>query len=269
MSADDPSARIYIDQLLLKRKEENFRAGICLCSLPPGPLDRGMDEMLHADELAYYSTLKFEKRKRSYLVGRYAAKRAVAALIGERNLKSILIGRGVFNQPIVTHGQGRNIQVSISHCDERGAAVAFHEAHPLAIDVEKVNAHRRAILEEQMTNVEQDLVKDLPGSYDRMITLLWTVKEALSKVLKTGLTTPFHVFEVNHIARGPDYTICFFSNFGQYKAVSFDWDDSVYSIISPKKTEFAVSAALPNLLGSSGAEQIRVVRPITERGDNE
>lgn len=57
---------------------------------------------LHIYERKFFSTLKFQKRARSYLIGRFVAKQAIARLSGEDNLANILIQSGVFNQPIVT-----------------------------------------------------------------------------------------------------------------------------------------------------------------------
>lgn len=185
--------------------------------------------------------LKFEKRKISYLVGRYAAKQAISVLIGEKNLKSILVQKGIFGHPIATCLHEQNVQVSISHCNRLGAALAFSEAHPLGIDIEEVNAARSRALEGQITFAEKELIKNLPFGYDRMLTVLWTAKEALSKILKTGLTTPFHLFEVNKLEANHDYTISFFENFMQYKAISFDVGFSVCSIVCPRKTEITIN----------------------------
>ncbi|HLA04649.1 MAG TPA: 4'-phosphopantetheinyl transferase superfamily protein [Syntrophales bacterium] len=237
--------KTYVDELFLQRPDEHFRAGICFCSFPDPSQYHEIVKMLHPQEMDYYDTLTFEKRKHSYLIGRYAAKQAISALTGGKNdLQTILIQQGIFNQPIATSVREQNLQVSIAHCDELGAALAFPEAHPMGIDVENVCAERCSAMESQMTMAEKNMIKGLSCSYERLLTLLWTVKEALSKVLRTGLTTPFSIFEINKIESRSDHFLCFFENFGQYKALSFDVGMSVCSFVFPIKTEMTIDIPL-------------------------
>ncbi len=232
---------MYSDILHLRRSDADFKAGICLCSFPGSSGLADMVNMLHSQEADYYHLLTFEKRKNSYLIGRYAAKQAISALTGENDdLRNILIERGVFSQPIALSGCGQNIQVSISHNDEMGAAVAFPEAHPMGIDIEKINAGRCGVLESQMTKAEIEMVKEISSPYEGMLMVLWTAKEALSKILKTGMITPFRLFEVNTIELQSGLSACGFENFGQYKSISFTVGESVCSIVYPKKTEMTI-----------------------------
>ncbi len=230
------ASRTYTDVFILKRPEGNLRAAICFSRLPAScPFDEIVD-VLHPRELEYYNTLKFDRRKRSYLLGRYAAKQAIAAFVSEKDIRNILIQQGIFNQPFVTCEDAHNVQVSITHCDELGAAIAFPESHPMGIDIERMNKNKREVIEGQMTEAEKELMKALPTSHDILLTLLWTVKEALSKVLKTGLMTPFKIFEVSTIKTEANYFVTYFEHFAQYKAFSFPFADYIYSITHPKKT---------------------------------
>jgi phosphopantetheinyl transferase len=232
------------EELLLQRPEEKFKAAICLCYVPDIMQYHEIVKLLHPQERKYYDSLKFEKRRKSYFIGRFAAKHAVSSLAGERDFQAILIRQGIFSQPIVTYIHEQNLQVSISHCEDLGAALAFPEAHPLGIDIEKIDTDRCSVLESQMTRSEKEQIKDILCSYDRMLTVLWTVKEALSKILRTGLTTPFHIFEVDRIEAKTDHLVAFFKNFEQYKAVSFDVGFSVCSIVYPKKTVITLDIPL-------------------------
>jgi phosphopantetheinyl transferase len=228
---------VYIKRLDLIRPEETFKAALCFCVLIRWPDYEETIRYLHAQERAYYNTLKFEKRIRSYLMGRFVAKQAVAALTGEDNLSGIFIQSGIFTQPIVASNQ-RNIQVSITHCDDFGAALAFPEAHPLGIDLEKIHGKNREALERQVTGLEKERINSLPVSYNTGLTFLWTAKEALSKVLKTGLMTPFEVFEISKIETYDNYLISYYKNFAQYKAVSFTIGNNyVCSMVHPLKTK--------------------------------
>lgn len=227
---------IYIDKLNLVRLEKNFIATICCCCLSERTDYEEVIPYLNSQELSYYNSLKFEKRIRSYLIGRFVAKQAVSALSGEEKLANIFIQSGVFRHPIVVSG-GENIQVSITHSENFGAALAFPEAHPMGIDLEKINVQQRAALEEQVTQREKSKIASLSISYDMGLTMLWTVKEALSKVLKTGLMTPFEVFEICDARNYDNYILCYYKNFPQYKAISFAIRQYMCSIVYPLQTK--------------------------------
>ena len=94
-------------------------------------------QYLHPQEHNYFNSLTFEKRIRSYLMGRIIAKHVVAALIGKKSLTNIIIQSGSYTQPIIVSNKP-NIQVNITHCDDFGAALAFPEAHPMRIDLERL-----------------------------------------------------------------------------------------------------------------------------------
>lgn len=232
---------IYIDELILTRPEQVFKADGCFCFYPLWEHYQGIIGDLHPSEREYYDTLKFEKRMRSFLIGRYAAKRAVAALTGETDLAKILVRAGVFTQPIVSLPGHLNIQVSISHCDHLGAALAFPEDHPLGIDLEKIHLDKNNVLEKQMTPAEIELIKTQPDFYEAMLTLLWTAKEALSKVIKTGLMTPMKIYEINKIEHHGSYFLSYYKNFGQYKTISFKIENYICAITHPMKTKLDIN----------------------------
>jgi 4'-phosphopantetheinyl transferase len=232
---------IYIEKLNLIRPNESFPVALCCCESAMLDLYETDVCFLHPQERKYYETLKFQKRIKSYLIGRLAGKKAIAALTGTNDLSRILIQAGIFTQPIVTCENQSNIQVSISHCEDFGAAIAFPEAHPMGIDLEQINVKQNKVIEREVTESEITLVKRLPFPYEVMLTLLWTAKEALSKVLKTGLMTPFPIFEVDQIEFRQDYMMSHYKNFAQYKAISFILGACVCSIAYPMKTEFMIN----------------------------
>ena len=234
---DFTSPRIYADKLVLKSTKQTYKAGLCLCRLHKTSDYSALLPYLHPKELDYYKTLPAEKRKKSYSIGRYSAKKALSALIGERNLKNTFIDRGLFDHPIVVNPNNQNIQVSISHCDDIGAALAFPEALPMGIDVERVDPDKKEVIESQMTEDEKELIKSFSCSYSTLLVLLWTVKEALSKILKTGLTFPFKISEISGLTGNQDTLVCNFKNFAQYKGVSFNLGGYMHSIVFPKNTE--------------------------------
>lgn len=229
------NSNVYIERLNLIRSEHAFRAAFCFSFFSSRDNYEDLIKCLSTEERDYFNTLSFEKRINSYLLGRYVAKQAVAVLTGEDRLSNIIIQKGIFTQPIVV--TDKNIQVSITHCNNLGAAIAFPEAHPMGIDIEEINENKRNILEAQITKFEKEKVNFIPITYDMWLTLLWTAKEALSKVLKTGLMTPFEIYEIYKYELYDNFIICYYRNFPQYKVISFNIGSYMCSIVYPLKSQ--------------------------------
>ena len=236
--------RVYSGKLSLKAMERTFKAGMCICHLHSAADYAELLQYLHPQELDYYEMLPVEKRKRSFSLGRYSAKRALSALVGESDFQGTLIERGFFNHPVVVNPSNKNIQVSISHCDDIGAGLAFPESFPMGIDVEKMDPDKNNVLESQMTEKEKKLIKSFPWSYSALLVLLWTAKEALSKVLKTGLMAPFEISEVSRLTVEDGAIIGNFKNFAQYKGISFNLGRYMLTIVYPKSTKIQFNSTV-------------------------
>lgn len=233
--------QVSTKELVIKGTDREFRAGLCIgyFSIPADFLKAV--KFLHAKEFEYYFTLEFERRVKSYLTGRYVAKEAVSFLSGEKSLERICIEQGILHHPVVTLPNTPNIQVSITHCDDLAAAIAFSEELPMGIDIERISVDQNKVLETQMTAKESSLFSCLPYSYETTLTLFWTVKEALSKILKTGLTTSFHIYEISQMEVRDGVVYSLFENFPQYRTASSILGSYVCSITYPKKTELSVA----------------------------
>ena len=227
--------------LQLKRPDKDFLA--CLCITNPRFLDLKEKRklFLHPEELAYFDSLRFERRQTSFLLGRYAAKQAISKYASEMEMTRFSIQHGVFDHPIIKHISKKDVQISISHNDEFGGAIAFPEEHPMAIDLERINPKRIEVIQTQCTEDELKLIQSLKIPNMTQLTLLWTVKEALSKVLKCGLMTPFKTFEIKDLVIEYNCFISTFKKFAQYKAISFVMDNTACSIVMPKKTEVMIN----------------------------
>ncbi len=66
------------------------------------------------------------------------------------------------------------------------------------------------------------------------------MKEALSKVLKTGLTVLLSILEVKNIQICNDNLISTFTNFPQYCSISFNIYDYICSIVYPRNVEIDI-----------------------------
>lgn len=227
----------YLEELDLIRPEANYRALLCLYHKPLGAEVQNETKMLHVRESVYYQSLQSEKRKRDYLMGRVAAKKAVGTLTGATEPDGFFIQSGIFTQPVLVLPSHPNVQVSITHSAYVGGAIAFPEVHPMGIDLERIIPDRRKALENQMTETEKNAAIKMPTAYDTVLMLLWTAKEALSKVLKTGMMTPFSIFEVDRLEENEQYFLGYYRHFAQYKVVSFVAGKYACSITFPKKTE--------------------------------
>jgi len=228
---------LYKSTILLDRKDTTFTTGFCLIkSELPELIDK--TSVLHPNEIKYYQNLKFDKRKASYLLGRIAAKNAISEILQtDQTLQSIAIQSGVFQFPVVNYVLDQNIQVSISHCDDYGIALAFPEEHPLGIDIERIDEQKidtiKNVISDQELNIIDD--KSLPSV---LITypMIWTMKESLSKVLKTGLTIDLKLLEIDTIEKKENAYISTFKYFSQYKAISFQMDHYIFSISLPRNS---------------------------------
>ncbi len=201
-------------------------------------------ELLHPEEKHHYHQLKFDRQKRAYLLGRVAAKRAIRALAPQVASPDIFIDAGVFGFPVVRSRFLENVQVSISHTDEIGLALAYPEAHPLAIDTERVDAERITSVASALDEQEHRLLRSLPLPYPVGLTLLWTAKESLTKVLRTGLTLDLKLAMVESLVREDNVWVGRFGNFGQYKSLSLITSDRVCSMVLPEKTSVDLAPLL-------------------------
>jgi len=225
----------HTGEILLHRKERAYKAGFCIIRESLSGLLK-YTPLLHPSEDEYYSTLKYDKRKISYLLGRIAAKKALAAQSGIKDLKSTAIDIGIFSFPVVKSKELHNMQVSISHCDEIGLALAFPEEHPLGIDIEKADSDKTEAMKTQMSLREMNMLLDSGLTETTGCTILWTVKEALSKIFRTGLTMDIRLFEIESLHRKESFFECSFAHCGQYKAISLMSGAFICSIVLPKNT---------------------------------
>lgn len=238
----------YKKPFALIHDKGEFEGGLCISHDQFDDLHSMRHDFLHPVEKTYYSTLTHQKRQYSYLLGRYCAKQAVAAYKNFPVLfPEIHIQHGLFQQPILSHPTLSNIQVSISHTEMVGAAIAFSEIHPMAIDIEILSPSKVETIKTQMTDAEKRFPPVFSGSETELMTVLWTAKEALSKVLKCGLTIAFELLEISKITQEGNFILSEFENFHQYKALSFSLSHSICTIVYPKQVQLQLDALYPSL----------------------
>lgn len=227
-----------VHEFNLFRDEDAYH---CALSLLPSSqyaeLEAQKELFFHASELKVFSRFKHENRKKSFLLGRYAAKQSLSKLCGEEDLTKIQVIKGIFGQPVVKY-KSSLWDVSISHCAEWAVALAFPLVHPMGVDVETVDSGRINAMKSQFTLDENQWVMSKGPSQESILsTVVWTVKEGISKLIKSGFMSPFSIYELDlkkSEATHPALHVSYFRNFGQYKAVSLVSDHHVLSLVLPK-----------------------------------
>lgn len=232
----------YGQRLQLQRDELSLTSELFFTSFQLLDLQKIADTFLHSDELHHYQELKFPRRQLSYLLGRYAAKNALKRLIvTPTKLTDILIEYGVFKFPVVNCPTKNNVQVSWSHTGNACMALAFPEIHPMGIDLEKHDSEKNSVIASQLTREEITMInqyRDQDG--DKLMTVFWTVKEALSKILRTGMMLPFEILTIKQIVLTERGWVSEFAHFSQYHALSFVIGDMICSLVYPKKTSLTI-----------------------------
>lgn len=234
----------YLKKIQLLRAEVRYDAAICVIERSLEDLKSQAKDFLHPSEYEYFLTLQFEKRQHSYLLGRYAAKMALMEYLGSHNPSVIEIRKGVFQQPVVKYAEAENIQVSIAHSASWAAAIAFPEEHPMGIDIESLSGNHEALINEKLSNAERSFILEAKVQVPNGELLLWTLKEALGKTIRSGLTIPLALLELKKFVGEKDGYASLFRNFDQYKGMSYLIKGNALSIVLPRKTELS-----PEVLG--------------------
>ncbi|MFM9970349.1 MAG: 4'-phosphopantetheinyl transferase family protein [Burkholderiales bacterium] len=157
--------------------------------------------ILNDAELARFRGFQFAAKQNAFLLGRLAAKRAIGQLLGEPELRHIEIVSGVYGQPLMRHPRSGDIDVTLSHSQQLAVALAFPHEYPMGIDLESVAENSAAMLIEEMAASDQEKawITASPLNIADSCGLLWTAREALGKLLKTGLRSPMNLFSLGEI----------------------------------------------------------------------
>lgn len=223
-----------VKSIKLIRDDRSYEAVRCIIKSDYDGLLEYLN-LLHPKEREYLNSLKYSKRKYSYLQGRIASKIALKATDENLDVSTIEISRSVFNNPLIQYSNN-NLQVSISHSSSVGYSMIFPEEHPLAIDIEAINESRLSSMEGINCKTEKQLFHNTGANIVELNTILWSAKEALSKILKTGLMVNLDIYEVSKIIDHKTYFESNFKNFFQYKVLSKVTHDMIISIALPLKS---------------------------------
>ena len=221
-----------------------LQAALALASAPLDWLDAHRGGFLHAHEEALLTDRLHTRRRHGLLIGRYAAKCALAVLRPDLDPRDLAIRPGVLEQPVLSgEGIGTNLGISLSHAGPVAVALAFPEACPMGIDLERIRPANVALLTRQTTVAERrHLAACLAAPEAERLTRLWCLKEALSKALRCGLTVPLDLLAVGSVEAGPTGLGVTFANFAQYRGLSLAAGDLAAALVLPRPP--AVTLAL-------------------------
>lgn len=218
----------------MQREFDTYISQLCLINQDYATLLQSSEHYLHYKEIKMLNQLPSVSRKHSYLLGRAAAKWALKEICPQ-NLTEVHITNGIFDQPTFKSIHA-NLSLSISHSKDVGVALLFPDEHPMAIDIEHIDSCNHTALSMQLVPSELEYINtysELP-----MCVLLWTAREALAKVLKTGMMVCLDILSIDKITIYNNIVISTYKNFYQYKALSILLDENlILTITCPKNTD--------------------------------
>lgn len=143
-----------------------------------------ISNILNTRELKQYQSINLIK-KRDWLAGRVALKIAYSSFKQDHkiNVSKWQVGNKVNGEPFIIGS--KNLFYSLSHSYSWGVGVV--STVPIGVDIEKVRIHTKSFLKYITKKREIALLKDKKMDKNSLLTLIWTVKEAVSKATTSGI----------------------------------------------------------------------------------
>lgn len=163
------------------------------------------DSHLGAGDIAYFER-EIEPlgpwRRRDWLVGRMAARRAVSTWLidsGQSAVPDPEIGYDAAGRPVLMQKTSAPVFVSVAHKDGIGAAAAADR--PVGIDLELLTAVRdpRSLVQTAFSSEEGALLTEAGWADSPQIAIAWSAKEAAAKSLGRTLLGQETSFVITHL----------------------------------------------------------------------
>lgn len=146
---------------------------------------------LRAAEIAHLDAMRFAKRRSDWRLGRWTAKRALAAYLklGCDLLRAIELRVAPSGAPQAYFAeQPAPVSLSLSHRNGSALCAVAPPGVELGCDLEAIEPHSDAFLADYFTPEEQALVARASAAERvRLLALLWSSKESALKALCVGL----------------------------------------------------------------------------------
>lgn len=172
------------------------------------------NQWLGTAETLRFASLRFQKRRTDWSLGRWTAKRAVASFlslpIDVRSLRDIELRASSSGTPeVFLFNQRAAVNVSISHCAGKALCVVGLSGASLGCDLELVESRDRSFLTDYFTTNEQQMVeRALADERPLLTTLLWSAKESALKALRVGLRLSTTSLELDPVDVAASSAIC-------------------------------------------------------------
>lgn len=151
------------------------------------------DEWLCAEEINRLRTLRMPKRRADWRLGRWAAKMAIAKILGWPPLDPLLAQIEIRSQPsgapeALVHGLRGLFSLSLTHRDGIAMCAISSPDVRLGCDLEIIEPRHPSFVTDYFTPEEQVWIASRHMlEQPAVITLLWSAKESVLKCLKEGL----------------------------------------------------------------------------------
>lgn len=179
-----------------------------MAEVPPG------DAWLALGERAVLARIRIEKRRREYRLGRWTAKRLLAACLGWPGtapgemaaLAAVEIRAAEDGAPeVYLEGAPAALAISISHSGELALACVGPEGSWLGCDLEVIEARSPEFIADFFCPEEQALIAAAPAEeWPLLATLIWSAKESALKALRQGLREDTRSARVVLVGDPPD-----------------------------------------------------------------
>ena len=155
---------------------------------------------LTRDERARYEGFRFDKRRRDWLSGRWAAKTALLEISGlpEGDINRFEIASAPSGAPLPRlDGRPYGARISLSHSNDRAFCTISRETTELGCDIELVEPRSEVFVETYFNESERERVeRTSPLLRNSLVTKIWSAKESTLKALHTGLNADTRSVEV-------------------------------------------------------------------------
>lgn len=146
---------------------------------------------MSADEAAVWAEMRFPKRRSEWRLGRWTAKRALVACLGDAGASpaALSIRAAADGAPeVFRENRPASLTLSISHRGGVAFCAVAPEGVALGCDLEKIEPRSKAFVVDYFTPGEQALVA-AAAVEDRstLANLIWSAKESALKALREGL----------------------------------------------------------------------------------
>jgi len=164
-------------------------------------------EWLSPAEIEQLAGLAVSKRRREWRLGRWTAKRALAAYrpetLGRRPLSDLEIRTATDGAPEATcDGQALPLALTLSHRSDLAVSAVAEADTALGCDLEWLEPRSEGLIEDFFTVQERTLVAAAGAEEAELLAnLVWSAKESALKAMRVGLRMDTREVEVELPAR--------------------------------------------------------------------